>query len=312
MNPMRIRLLVFLCAAVLAGCSAAGRPGFAEQAPAAAKALEAAPGLADVASQPLAAGSAGGDENARAAAAGDLASLPQERMVIKTATLAVNVRDVSAAFSRAVQLAEAGGGYVQTSTESQEGGESADLTIRIPPQGFLPLIASLGALGTVTTKTITGEDVTQEYYDLNAELDNQTQVRGRLLQLLKQAAKVPDAIAVEQELERVGANINRITGRMKYLQTMSGMCTVNVSLYGEERAVSEGFINWSLVGHGFWRAAQILVSVLFVILQVLVVAIPLAVAGGAIAWGVVVLGRRTRRWRAARAGSATRAPSRRR
>ena len=54
----------------------------------------------------------------------------------------------------------------------------------------------------------------------------------------------------------VGANVNRLKGRMKYLETMTGMSTISLSLYGEERAVPEGFINWSLVGHGFWRAAR--------------------------------------------------------
>ncbi|MGO9308768.1 MAG: DUF4349 domain-containing protein, partial [Spirochaetia bacterium] len=142
-----------------------------------------------------------------------------------------------------------------------------------------------------------GEDVSEEYYDLDAELGNLVEVRGRLFQLLKQAVKVQDAISVEEQLERVGANVNRIKGRMKYLETMSGMCTVDVSLYSEERPAAEGFLNWSLVGHGFWRAAQILVSAFFGILQVLVVAIPLAVVLGAAAWGIVLLVRWVRRWR---------------
>jgi hypothetical protein len=299
MNGMRILLCALAGAAILSGCSGAGEGSQrAERSPSVKEGLrkmasvpsEAASSAkpADIA-QDEAAGTGSG------APAGSLANLPGQRMVIKTATLGVRVRDVPSAFQRAVQLAEGSGGYVQTSTESEEGGEQADLTIRVPPQGFLPLVASLGALGTVTTKTITGEDVTQEYFDLGAELDNQQEVRGRLLQLLKQAPKVKDAIAVEEQLERVGANLNRIKGRMKYLETMSGMCTVTVSLYGEARAVREGFLSWSLVGHGFWRAAQILVSVFFVLLQVLVVAIPLVVVMGAAAWGIVLLVRAIRR-----------------
>ncbi len=224
-------------------------------------------------------------------------ALPQERMVIKSATLQVRVRDVSSAFARAVQLAETSGGYIQTSTQSEEGGERADVTIRVPPHGFLPLITSLEALGTVDSKGISGEDVTQEYYDLTGELQNQMEVRGRLFQLLKQATKVKDAIDVEEQLERIGANVNRIKGRMKYLETMTGMSTVSLSLYSDARPASEGFINWSMIGHGFFRAAQILVNALFVVLQVLVVAIPLAVIGGAIAWGIVLLVRIVRRRR---------------
>ena len=54
-------------------------------------------------------------------------------MVIKTASLSVRVKDVDAAFARAMQLTEASGGYVQSSTQSVEGGQRADLTLRVPP-----------------------------------------------------------------------------------------------------------------------------------------------------------------------------------
>jgi hypothetical protein len=226
------------------------------------------------------------------------AALPQERMVIKSATLMVKVRDVTAAFARATQLAENGGGYVQSSTQYAESGERADVTIRVPPKGFLPLIASLESLGTSTSKSISGEDVTQEYYDLSAEMENLTEVRARLFQLLKKAVKVQDAIDVEQELERVGTSLNQVKGRMKYLETMADMSTISLSLYTDEKPSSEGFINWSLIGHGFFRAAQILVNILFVALQVLVVLIPVAAVGGAVAWGIVLLVRLIRARRA--------------
>jgi hypothetical protein len=282
MKATRIVLSVVLCAAVLAACSRAEpRQAFSgKEAPAdatqqaATRAPESAPAAGD--------------------GAGSVANLPQERMVIKSATLAVRVNDVTSAFARAVQLAETSGGYIQTSTESAEGGERADVTIRVPPHGFLPLLASLEALGIPSTKTISGEDVTQEYYDLSGELENQVEVRGRLFQLLKQAVKVTDAIAVEEQLERIGANVNRIKGRMKYLETMTGMSTISLSLYSDARPASEGFLNWSVVGHGFFRAAQILVEAFFVLLQVLVVAIPLALVLGAAAWGVVLLVRLVR------------------
>jgi hypothetical protein len=84
---------------------------------------------------------------------------------------------------------------------------------------------------------------------------------------------------------------------MKYLETMTGMSTINLSLYTDARPAAEPFINWSLIGHGFFTAAQILVRGLFVILQALLVIIPLAAIAGAAAWGVILLVRfaRTRR-----------------
>ena len=221
-------------------------------------------------------------------------ALPQARMVIKTAELSLRVRDVDAAFTRAVQLTEGGGGYVQSSTRSAEGGDSAELTLKVPPQQFLTLIGQLDRLGVQESKSIGGQDVTEEYYDLDAELANKVQVRGRLFQLLERAAKVTDAIQVEEQLERVGADINRIKGRMKYLTTMVGLSTITLSIHSEARAAAEEFINWGLIGHGFVVAARVLVRALFFILQTLVVLIPLAAVAGGVTWAVITIRRRRR------------------
>jgi hypothetical protein len=225
-------------------------------------------------------------------------SLPAARMVIKTAALSVRVQDVAAANARAIQLGEAAGGFVQSSSQWEESGVRADLTLRVPPEGFLPLMKSLEALGKVEGKSISGEDVTEEYYDLEARLENLGEVRGRLFELLDRAAKVTDAIEVEQQLERVGGEINQIKGRMKYLQNMTGMATINLSLYTDAKPAAEPFINWAMIGNGFVVAARWLVQALFFLLQALVVLIPLAALGGAAAYGIVRLVRFVRARRA--------------
>ncbi len=290
MDRWSLKLSVLaLVVAVLAGCGRAG------EAP--------APGKPALALERAASG--GGQESAKGAPAAETgtaaatdvlqAGLPSARMVIRTASLSVRVKDVDAAFARAMQLTEASGGYVQSSTQSVEGGQRADMTLRVPPEGFLPLVSSLEALGTQESKSLGGQDVTEEYYDLDAELQNKVQVRGRLFQLLERASKVTDAIQVEEQLDRVGAEVNRIKGRMKYLQTMVGLATVNLSIYSEARPAAEEFINWSMIGHGFVTAARVLVRAFFFILQALVVLVPLGVLGGGIAWGVVAAVRARRK-----------------
>jgi hypothetical protein len=225
---------------------------------------------------------------------GNSLALPQARMVIKTASLSIRVKDVAVSYEKALRVAEASGGFIQSSTRYREEGERAQLTIRVPPTGFLPLLAALEALGKTSSKSISGEDVTEEYYDLSAELENQLEVRARLVQLLRQAKKVEEAIAVEQQLERIGSNVNRIKGRMKYLETMVGMSTVTLEISPDAPLSAEPFLDWRGIGRGFVRAAQILVQSLFVVLQVLVVAIPLAAILGAAVWGAILLARAAR------------------
>jgi hypothetical protein len=291
MKGLRAISVFLLAGLLLAGCGAAEREsdGFertlmSESAPA----------------EPMAEAKRSADAASGAGAPADNAAttLPSTRMVIKTAALSVRVKDVPVANTRAIQLAEAGGGYVQSSSQYEEGGERADLSIRVPPEGFLPLIRSLEALGQVDAKSISGEDVTEEYYDLDARLENLTEVRRRLFELLDRAVKVTDAIEVEQQLERVGGEVNQIKGRMKYLQNMAGLATVNLSLYTDEKPAAVPFVNWAMIGNGFVVAARWLVQALFFILQALVVAVPLGVIGCAAAYGIIRL---LRSWRARRA-----------
>lgn len=297
MKVLRWVGIALLAAALLAGCGAEARTSgraerslMSESAPAA----PAAEATMDADTAEFA---------ARSPAAEPATSLPSERMVIKTASLSVRVKDVAAANTRAIQLTEAGGGYVQSSSQWNEGGERADLTIRVPPERFLPLIGDLERLGAAEAKSISGEDVTEEYYDLDARLENLTQVRSRLFALLDRAVKVTDAVEVERELERVGGEVNQIKGRMKYLQTMTGLATVNLSLYTDEKPSAVPFINWAMIGNGFVIAARWLVGALFFILQALVVAVPLAAIGCAAAYGVIRL---LRWWRGRRSPAKSR------
>ncbi len=314
--PRSLRALVVFPAALLALTLLAG---CAARTPAAeGQALRR--GLVEAASPSPAEGFAAAPESSRAAASGSAAEqagstgptlpaqLPAQRMVIRTATLEVRVRDVAAAFDRAVRLTESAGGYVQASSQESLGGERADLTLRIGPERFLPLLDALAGLGAVQSRGISGEDVTEEYYDLDAQLGNLNAVRSRLLTLLARATKVPDAVEVERELERVGGELNRIEGRMRYLNTMVGLSTINLTLAGEERPAAEPFINWAFVGNGFVVAARVLVQVLFFILQALVVVIPVGVVAAAAAYGIWRLVRVLRRRPHGR-GSAARGPT---
>src|SRR4030042_2018548 len=129
MKGLRAISIILLAGLLLAGCSAAARESdglertfMSESAPA----------------EPMAEAkrSADAESAAGVSANSPATTLPSTRMVIKTAALSVRVKDVAGANTRAIQLAEAGGGYVQASSRYVEGGERADLTIRVLPGGF--------------------------------------------------------------------------------------------------------------------------------------------------------------------------------
>jgi hypothetical protein len=247
---------------------------------------EQAPAPASGITRDTKAGVGGGDVLAQSPAS-DVTAIPSSRMVIKTASLSIRVKDVDAMYNRAIQLVEEGGGYVQSGVLYESDGARADITIKVHPKGFNSMISKLEELGTVEYKQISGEDVTEEYFDLQAELATQQALKDRLFDLLKKAKNVEEAIYVEQELQRVDYNVNRIKGRMKYLEQMTAESTITLSIYSESPTSKTPFIVWQRIGDGFKTAARVLVVFFFVLLQVLVVVIPIGGLVLLIVWLVI-------------------------
>ena len=210
--------------------------------------------------------------------------LPPIRMVIKTANISVRVKDVEATYTRAMQLAEEHNGYVLSGTISESEGARADITIKVDPKEFTDLITILEKLGEVEYKSISGQDVSEEYVDLKEQLRTELALKDRLLGYLDKAGNVQDMLYIEQELERVDGNVNRIKGRMQYLETMVAESTINLTIYSE---TPSKFVDWRRIGDGFVTAGQVLVYVFFGILQVLVVLIPLGIVVLLIVWLII-------------------------
>jgi hypothetical protein len=156
-----------------------------------------------------------------------MAEVRTDRMLIWKARLAMQVWNVSNAACRASTLAESQGGYVEN--KSDYGEESANLTLRVPAKTFMTALTGLETLGTVTYRTIEGEDVTEQYIDVEARLKNKVVLRDRLKQLLDKATDVKDILAIETELNRVQSDIDSMSGRIKLLQGQVNFATVTLS-----------------------------------------------------------------------------------
>jgi hypothetical protein len=161
-------------------------------------------------------------------AAGRMTEVRPERMLIWKAHLRIQVWSVSNAVSEASALAERQGGFVEQKSDTGE--ESATVLLRIPAKRFQAALANLETLGTVMYRNIEGEDVTEQYIDVEARLKNKILLRDRLQQLLQTATTVKDILSIETELSRVLADIDSMEGRMKLLKGQVDYATVSLSL----------------------------------------------------------------------------------
>jgi len=155
-----------------------------------------------------------------------------DRLIIKTASLALEVADVAAAERALRQRVEALGGFVVSVQTYGTGAEqSSTVVLRVPVERFEALLSDIEGLAhKVLRRSVSGEDVTEEYVDLESRLRNLEATNTRLLDLLARAQTVEEALKVNQALTDIQGQIEWTKGRMQYLEQSAAMSTITVEL----------------------------------------------------------------------------------
>jgi len=156
--------------------------------------------------------------------------------IIKTADITLEVKDVTAAVEALKGVATAQGGYL-SSTNVQKNYNNqltGTVTIRIPEAGFDNAIAGAKTLGTVKAISTSGQDVTEEYVDLQAQKSSYTNQLAQYNVIMKQSTKVEDIIAVQEQIDRVQTQLDQLNGRLNYLNNRIDLSTITVYLQEPE------------------------------------------------------------------------------
>jgi len=167
------------------------------------------------------------------------------RRVIRTGALFIEVDDFDAAVRRLIIIAEGAGGFVATSsyTQGQPPREMPQgvFVLRVPAPRFAAVLTSLDELGRVHERRVGGQDVSEEFVDLQARVRNLERHEQRLLTFMDRATKVSDLLAIEQELARVRGEIESLTGRLRVMGNQVELATIEVNLRQKPEKVSTGF-----------------------------------------------------------------------
>jgi hypothetical protein len=160
------------------------------------------------------------------AAAPDSSGVRSDRMLIWKAWLELEVWNVSNAVARATTVAQQQGGFVEQKSGDEDA--AASLRLRVPTAKLKAAVGALEELGTVTRRNLSSEDVTEQYVDVEARLKNKLVLRDRLKQLLDKATGVKDVLAIETELNRVQADLDSMTARLKVLKGQADLATLEI------------------------------------------------------------------------------------
>jgi hypothetical protein len=215
--------------------------------------------------------------------------------IVRDGTIALSVPDGSFAAkqARVVAIAHANGGFVLSS--QTEGSTTGTLSIRVPAAHFDAAIGQVGGLGTVESSSVTGKDVTNEFIDYRAHLQNLIGRRTVLRALLARTTTIGESLTVVNQLEDVQLQIDQIQGQLRFLNNQVAESTLTVDLREQSAPAGETRTNGSIQNPSLSRALDRAIQGFFGILATIIVGlgylVPLAVIAGLVA-GVVMLVRR--------------------
>jgi hypothetical protein len=155
-----------------------------------------------------------------------------DRKIVKTAELGIRAERVRDSAAQAQQIAAQFGGSVLSSQIVRgDRSVSADLVLVVPSPEFEKALDELRGLGKeVTTDTVRGEDVTEEFVDLESRERNLLAAEQSLLELYNRAQSVNDALSIERELANIRGQIEQVQGRIQYLEERTSTSQITVSI----------------------------------------------------------------------------------
>lgn len=161
-----------------------------------------------------------------------------DRKIIRNANLTMEVTSTTDTQHEVTTIAEAHGGFVVTSEAKQR--ESQDparrtldikLVVRVPSERFGSALDQIRGLAeTLREEAVAGQDVTEEFIDLEARIRTQQALELQFTEILKQARKVSDAMEVQRQIADVRTDIEKLEGRKRFLANRSSLSTITVNI----------------------------------------------------------------------------------
>ncbi len=200
----------------------------------------------------------------------------QIRMVIKNASLSIVVEDPAITMEMIGTLAERLGGYVVSSNlyrvQMDSGLEipQASITIRVPAETLDQALGEIkSGAGEVLSENVAGQDVTQEYTDLESRLRNLERAEEQLAEILDASYETDEVLNVYNRLVQIREQIEVIKGQMKYYEQSAALSSISVVIQANEAVQPLKIGNWQPVGVAK-KAIQALINTLKVIANTLI------------------------------------------
>lgn len=218
---------------------------------------------------------------------------PASRLIVRTGQASIEVDSLNPSMAELRRIVQRVGGFVADASIQSGSNQirSATLQVKVPAERFDDLTAGLEPLGRLQFVNVGAQDVSEEFVDLTARVENGHRLEDRLVELLRtRTGKLQDVLSVERELARVREEIERMEGRLRFLKASAQLSTLSINLF-EPPPLVASHPGYNVIAEAFKAAWRNFVSILAGAIASLGFVAPILVLG----WGVVMVARRYRR-----------------
>lgn len=198
-----------------------------------------------------------------------------ERKLIRTGRISLQVESLSEAENQCESWCRKYGGYVSESSVSER---NLFMTLRIPEAKFDSALKDIESIGSVKSKSLSAQDVTDSFYDLSSRLETRKILLARLQNYLENAKNMEDLLSIENQLNNVQSEVESMEGRLKRLSDQISFCTLSVDMYLPFNQAEEGYSDSSFAEAAaelFHNFSGFLKDLILVIIGIIIFGIPI-------------------------------------
>jgi hypothetical protein len=171
-----------------------------------------------------------------------------EKKIIKEGDIRFESADVVKTRKQILNSLKHFGGYAEDDSETTDAAlrsKEYTIVIRIPAKNFDAFLGTVSSTATkIDSRNIRVKDVTSEFIDTKARLDNKLQLEKRYLNLLSRASKMRDLLDIEEKLTEIRSDIEATQGQLNYMSKQVAYSSLNITFYTiqpEQVATGDGF-----------------------------------------------------------------------
>ncbi|MFA7301268.1 MAG: DUF4349 domain-containing protein [Candidatus Shapirobacteria bacterium] len=200
------------------------------------------------------------------------------RLVITDTSLSLQVADVGQKIKEIQNKAEEMGGFLINSNLSKPtGAASGTISLRIPSEKLSNALDEFKKMAVkVVSESVNGTDVTDQYTDLEAQLEVLNKTKIKFESILDKAISVEDIMNVQQQLIGLQQQIDNVKGQQKYYEQSAKLSKITIYLSTDDLALPYAPTNE-------WRPAVVLKE------AVRSLVLTFRSIGNLLIWGIVYL-----------------------